>query len=224
MRFSLPQQFKASDVASTGEFSGYAAIFGNVDLGGDVVLPGAFNGTLKTHRDRKSTPALLWSHDASVIVGRITELAEDRKGLFMSGKLSLDTRAGAEAYALLKDDAIGGMSIGYSPGTGGVEYSAEARLLKQVELYEVSLVAVPMNPEARITAVKAMDCADRRELEHALRETLSLSSRKAKAAASALWPILSDRDGREDDREDQEAYNLQLKALADKLTSINKLL
>ncbi len=221
-KFSLPLEIKASDVASSGEFAGYAAAFGNVDLGGDVILPGAFAKTLAEHKARASQPALLWSHDQSMPIGTITTLNEDRKGLRMQGRLTLAVRAAAEAYALLKDGAVGGMSIGYSIPSGGAENGGDARLLKEIDLYEISLVAVPMNPAAQVTAVKAMDCANPRELERLLRDHLSLSKRKAVAASSALWPVLNGRDDQEDDRDDRAGYSPEgLKTIVRELESIN---
>jgi HK97 family phage prohead protease len=201
-RYGPTLEFKTADVSRAGDFAGYAAHFGNVDRGGDVIVPGAFAATLAEYKARGTQPALLWAHDASQIIGRINSLREDGKGLFMAASLTLDVTAAKEAHALLKDEAIGGLSIGYGVRPGGDEFTASARMLKNLELYEVSLVAVPMNPEARVTAVKAMTSSPR-ELEQYLRTTLSLSSRKAKAAASALWPILCARDERNDDRDDR---------------------
>lgn len=224
-KFSLPLEFKASDVANSGEFSGYAATFGNVDLGGDVILPGAFEKTLADHQARTSQPALLWSHDISMPIGKILDLHEDRKGLRMKGRLTLATRAAAEAYALLKDGAVGGMSIGYSIPDGGSESSPGARLLKEIQLHEISLVAVPMNPSARVTAVKAMDCANRYELEDLLRQQLGLSKRKATAAANRVWPLLNDRDDHAGDRDDRMVCSLEgAQAFAEGLKSLNQIL
>jgi HK97 family phage prohead protease len=223
LKFSLPLEFKASDVASTGEFSGYAAVFGNVDLGGDIILPGAFQKTLAAHKSAGTLPPLLWAHDMSLPIGRFTDMHEDRKGLFTSAKLSLQTKAASEAYALLRDGAVGGMSIGYSIPDGGAERAADGRLLKQVDLYESSLVAVPMNPLARVTAVKAMECTTPRELEAMLREHLSLSRRKSAAAANAIWPIISEREAQDDDRDDRLATE-ELKSMADELNTLTQLI
>ena len=224
MRFSLPVEFKASDVARTGTLSGYAASFSTVDLGGDMILPGAMAATLAEHKARGSLPALLWAHDMSAPIGRITRLQEDRKGLYTEAQLTLETRAAKEAYALLKDGAVSGLSIGYSVPDGGAEYRGDTRLLKQISLFEVSIVSVPMNPAARVTAVKAMDCTTLRELEHLLRESLSLSSRKSHAAANALWPLLSDRDDPADERDARKsAAPGELAALAREFDQLTKL-
>jgi hypothetical protein len=160
----------------------------------------------------------------SAPIGRITTLKEDHVGLYAEAALTLETRAAAEAYALLKAGAVSGLSIGYSVPDGGAEYRGGTRLLKQIALHEVSIVSVPMNPAARVTAVKAMDCTHPRDLERLLRETLFLSSRKSKAAANAIWPLLSDRDDLDDERDARKsAAPGELAALAREFDNLTKL-
>ena len=130
-------------------FSGYASTFGNLDQGGDVVLHGAFANTL-THR----SPKFLWQHDTSEPIGRVLTLREDGHGLFGEFKISRTTR-GHDAYELLKDGALDSMSIGYIPEEQDFDEKSGIRQLKSVDLLEISLVSIPMNEEARITAVKA---------------------------------------------------------------------
>ena len=144
--------FQLEDLKARGDdgwtFTGYASTFGNIDEGGDVVLPGAFAYTLK-HR----TPKLLWQHDTSEPLGRVLSLREDNQGLVGDFLISRTTR-GRDAYILLKDGALDSMSIGYVPDDQ--EFSDDGiRKLKSVHLYEISLVTIPMNEEALITAVKA---------------------------------------------------------------------
>jgi HK97 family phage prohead protease len=130
-------------------FTGYASTFGNVDLGGDVVLPGAFADSLKLH----PKPRLLWGHDTDEPIGVPISLTEDDRGLRGEWKLS-KTNRGQDAYTLLKDGAIDSLSIGYVPIDS--EFSSDGiRKLKALDLREVSLVALPMNESAVVTAVKA---------------------------------------------------------------------
>ena len=140
------QELKARD--DGWSFSGYASTFLNIDEGGDVVMPGAFKASLGRRR-----PKLLWQHDIAEPLGRVMGLREDERGLFGEFKISKTSR-GHDAYQLLKDGAIDSMSIGYIPedqeyADGGV------RQLKAVDLLEISVVSIPMNEEALITAVKA---------------------------------------------------------------------
>ena len=145
--------FQLEDLKSRGDdgwsFTGYCSTFGNVDEGGDVVLRGAFVNTL-AHR----VPRLLWQHDMSEPIGKVLGLSEDDRGLHGEFKLSRTTR-GHDAYQLLKDGAIDSMSIGYIPEDQEFDEKSGVRQLKSVDLLEISLVSIPMNEEARITAVKA---------------------------------------------------------------------
>jgi HK97 family phage prohead protease len=131
-------------------FAGYAAVFDRPDRGGDVVRAGAFARSLK--RGAQAVP-LLWQHDAARPIGRIEYLKEDRRGLRVIARLS-ESRAGREAAALLKDGAVGGLSFGYRVREAEGE---TPRQLKDLDLVEVSLVTLPMQPRARVHAVDAGD-------------------------------------------------------------------
>jgi Escherichia/Staphylococcus phage prohead protease len=145
--------FQLEELKSRGDdgwsFSGYASTFGNVDEGGDVVLRGAFADTL-AHR----VPRLLWQHDIHEPIGKVMSLTENDLGLHGEFKISRTSR-GHDAYQLLKDGAIDSMSIGYMPEEQEFDQAHNVRKIKSVELFEVSLVSIPMNEEARVTAVKA---------------------------------------------------------------------
>jgi HK97 family phage prohead protease len=147
----LPVAVKFAD--SAGALEGYASTFGNVDAQNDVVMPGAFAKTLASHRRRDTAPAMLWAHDPSAPIGKWDQLTEDPAGLRVAGKLTLEVARAREAYALAKDGALS-LSIGYR--TVKSERNAKGeRLLKELELLEISLVPIPANPAARITAVKS---------------------------------------------------------------------
>lgn len=129
-------------------FAGYAAIFGRPDRGGDVVRAGAFARAVK--RGAGAVP-LLWQHAPARPIGRIEYLEEDRRGLRVIGRLS-DGAAGREAAALLKEGAVKGLSFGYRVR----EAKGEApRELTGLELVEISLVTLPMQPRALVHAVEA---------------------------------------------------------------------
>lgn len=130
-------------------FAGYAAIFGRCDRGGDVVRAGAFERSLK--RGAGAVP-LLWQHDPARPVGRIEYLREDRRGLRVIARLSAGA-AGREAAALLKTGGVAGLSFGYLVRKSS---GSKPRALEDVELIEVSLVSVPMQPKARVHAVEAV--------------------------------------------------------------------
>jgi uncharacterized protein len=128
-------------------FAGYAAIFDRPDRGGDVVRPGAFGRSLK--RGAGPVP-LLWQHDSGRPVGRIEYLREDRRGLRVIARLS-DGAAGREAAALLREGAVAGLSFGYRVRKAE---GAAPRELRELDLIEVSLVTMPMQPRARVHALQ----------------------------------------------------------------------
>jgi HK97 family phage prohead protease len=138
-------------------FAGYAAVFDRPDRGGDVVRAGAFARSLK--RGAGSVP-LLWQHEAGRPIGRIDYLKEDRRGLRVIARLS-ESAAGREAAALLGEGALSGLSFGYrvreanGPSTGSGR--AGVRELIDVDLVEVSLVTLPMQPRARVHALERGD-------------------------------------------------------------------
>ncbi|HEX6374990.1 MAG TPA: HK97 family phage prohead protease [Allosphingosinicella sp.] len=133
-------------------FAGYAAIFGRPDRGGDVVRRGAFARSLR--RAAGAVP-LLWQHDWARPVGRIEYLKEDRRGLRVIARLS-GGRGGREAAALLREGTVAGLSFGYRVRkTAGHDGAAGLRELTDLELVEISLVTLPMQPRARVHAVEA---------------------------------------------------------------------
>ncbi|HEX8467064.1 MAG TPA: HK97 family phage prohead protease [Allosphingosinicella sp.] len=127
-------------------FAGYAAVFDRPDRGGDVVRPGAFERSLE--RGARSVP-LLWQHDPARPVGRIEYLKEDGRGLRVIARLS-GGAVGRTAAALLKEGKVAGLSFGYVVRRSS---GSAPRALEDVELVEVSLVTIPMQPKARVHAV-----------------------------------------------------------------------
>ena len=136
-----------------GTIEGYAAIFGNIDQGGDKMVPGAFVESLTKARQTGRTVKMLWQHDPAQPIGVWEDLAEDAKGLWGKGRLVMDVPKAREAHALLKAGALGGLSIGYR--TIKASPDGNVRMLEKVDLYEVSPVTFPMNPRAKVTAIKA---------------------------------------------------------------------
>ncbi len=122
-------------------FAGYAAVFDRVDRGGDVVRAGAFAASLAA---RRPVP-LLWQHRPGAVIGVIERLAEDARGLRVVARVTHPTAAG-----LVARGALTGLSFGYRVIAAR---GAGPRELLGLELGEVSLVAVPMQPLARVIAV-----------------------------------------------------------------------
>jgi uncharacterized protein len=176
-----------------GTFEGYGSIFNNTDLGNDVVIPGAFSRSLK-----KTGPKgvkLLYQHKTEMPIGVFEEIEEDSKGLRVRGRLAMKTQGGQEAYELMKMGALDGLSIGFRVSPKGQSYDAKTkrRMIKEVELMEISLVTFPMNPRAKVRSVKA-DSISIREWENGLRDVFHLSRSEAKITAKAVHDTLNQRD------------------------------
>lgn len=157
----LARPFELKELKEDGSFSGYGSIFGNLDLGNDIVKKGAFKRSLAEHKAAKTMPKLLWQHDTTQPIGIYTEVMEDEKGLYVEGQLALKTVKGAEAYELLKMGALGGLSIGYWPKTYDYDTETYIRTLTDVDLWECSLVTFAMNPEAQVSGVKGAALTER---------------------------------------------------------------
>lgn len=161
-------------VSANGEFEGYGSVFDVVDAYQDVVVRGAFTRTL---RERGLAGAsgvkMLWQHDRTQPIGRWLDMKEDSRGLYVRGKLSIDSVAQAkEAYGLLKDGAIGGLSIGFNTRKHETDPTKpEIRRLTDVDLWEVSIVTFAANIEAAVSAVKNFEAVQTpRHFERFLRD------------------------------------------------------
>lgn len=163
--------FELKEIDSDGRIAGYASIFGNVDDGGDIVMPGAFAKTCEACRAGTHKIKMLWQHDPSQPIGVWDTAKEDGRGLFVQGRVLADVAKGKEAIALMKAGALDGLSMGYK--TLDKEYletdRGTLRQIKEAEVWETSLVTFPMNREARITDVKQIQSP--REVEQLLRKS-----------------------------------------------------
>lgn len=150
-------EFKASP---EGVVEGYASLFGEVDQGGDTVVPGAFAKSLAALAADNRRVKMLWQHDPSQPIGVWDEVREDARGLWVKGRILKDVEKGREAVALLEAGAMDGLSIGYR-AVKATRNAEGVRLLQELNLWEVSLVTFPMQATARVDAVKAADLTER---------------------------------------------------------------
>ncbi|MGP1354765.1 MAG: HK97 family phage prohead protease [Parasphingopyxis sp.] len=128
-------------------FAGYAAIFDRPDRGGDVIRVGAFKRALESLGGQGRDVPLLWQHQRGRVIGRIETLEEDARGLRVIATLD-----DAKLAAALESGALGGLSFGYRVRDGRPG-KRSLRELIDLDLVEVSLVTIPMQPLARVHAV-----------------------------------------------------------------------
>ena len=130
-----------------GRFSVYASVFGRLDSGGDVVMPGAFAKSLAKRRGRIR---LLFQHDPKEPVGIWESLHEDGHGLFVAGRLVPGVPRAEALRRLIETRALDGLSIGFRTVRASREAGTGHRRLHEIDLYEISIVTFPMMEDARI--------------------------------------------------------------------------
>jgi len=180
--------FKIARVTESGEFTGYASTFGETDLGGDVVEKGSFRKTLL---ETQGKIPVLDHHDPTRQIGWNLEAKEDHRGLLVRGLLDLNVRVARERQSLMKMAVKVGGRTGLSIGYLTVKEAPDRRnpmirRLKEIQLFEYSIVTFPMNPKAGVTTVKA-----RQDLLHQfLRQEIGLDKKRARQALHELKSLL----------------------------------
>jgi HK97 family phage prohead protease len=206
---TLSLELKADDA---GIVEGYGSVFGGVDSYGDKIVPGAFAASIA-----KRKPKMLWQHRMDKPIGVWDEVAEDGVGLRVKGRLAKGVTLAEEAASLMRMGAMDGLSIGFRTLSDQME--GNTRLLKEIDLWEVSFVTIPADAAATITGIKSL--ATEREIEDALR-AIGFSRREAKAFIARGWGGVSDlrdADGAQPDLalRDAEAVKSQLSTLLERI-------
>ena len=137
-------------IDSEGRFCGYASLFGRIDLSGDVVMEGAFATSLQ---HRAEPVRMLFEHEPNAVIGVWDAVEEDHRGLWVEGHLTQSGNAGRIADAMRRG-VLDGLSIGFRTVAADEDRAARVRRLIEIDLWEVSVVASPMLPEARVRAAE----------------------------------------------------------------------
>lgn len=157
--------------AETGVFTGYASVYNKVDSYNDSIAPGAYAESLVEHRRNGTMPKLFWCHDQREPLGKFLDASEDGRGLHVEGRLNLKVQRAREAYALLAEGDLDGMSIGYIPIKAEPHPNKPGvNLLRQIKLLEVSLVPIGADRFARVSSVKSDRWADLEDFAQRLRD------------------------------------------------------
>lgn len=183
----VPMEIKAVDDA--GQFSGYASIFGNVDLGGDVISKDEPFKEIVTNPDGKVIT--LFSHDSGGLFSAtaaggipigLADVSQNSKGLKFDAQLVMDDPFVKRVHTHLKAKTITGMSIGYDVLPGGARtLESGIRELNALKLWEISPVIWGMNPKASVDVVKSLPQFNTiRECEAWLRDEVGLTNAAAK--------------------------------------------
>ncbi len=191
-------------VTADGLFEGYAGLFNSEDLGRDVIMPGAFARSLRTRG--ASRIKMLFQHDPAQPIGVWTELTENARGLYATGRLTTQVAKAREVLALMRDGAVDGLSIGFRAVKGSRDARSGVRRLTEIDLWEISIVTFPMQPDARIHNVRSAPFAGHlptaREFERWLTRDAGLTRSQARAIArDGLKGLASSRDAAAGKRE-----------------------
>jgi len=206
--------FEVKEIDEEGRFEGLASVFNKVDNGGDMILPGAYKKTLSKIKNQKRVIPYLWRHYRDEIMGGFESLEETAKGLYVKGRIIPDlSEHSMKTYRLMKSGLARGLSIGYRVPIGGADKVDGIRKIKTLDLYEISFVAIGMDPYANITNVKNMsdirtklsagDPLTPREWEALLKEQCNLTNSEAERYVNAH---LKNSSG--DPSDQKETYDL----------------
>jgi HK97 family phage prohead protease len=191
----------------TGEFEGYASVFGGVDSYGDTIQQGAFRKTLES---RERPVRMRWNHFGPVI-GKWVEMMEDTKGLYVRGQLTPGHSIAEDVKASLKHGAIDGLSIGFMLGDYD-EKAGGGRDIKSVKLIEISVVEEPADLSAKVTNVKAAlsEVTRLADIESILRD-YGITRSDATALISCVKSLILVEKEQKSDRDNLCAYLGQVK-------------
>lgn len=194
------------DGLKEGQFIAYASVFGNVDSYGDVVMPGAFAKDLARWKKSGNPIPLLFGHnmsDPDYNLGAAVEAEEDNVGLKILGELDLDNPKSLQTYRLLKGRRINQMSFAYDEIDSGpaVHDGEHVWELRELKLYEVSIVTIGANQETEILAVKSMPAVAERALRDikAGRVLSAKNEGELRGAHEAIGRVLSALDSTSDE-------------------------
>jgi hypothetical protein len=222
--------FKIKSVNADGTFVGMGAVYNNVDLGGDKILPGAFTRTLNS---RKVLP-ILWQHQPDNPIGSCT-VTDTPAGLLVNGTLELSDPTAKKAYTFMKAGITRGLSIGYETVQSTMD--GDVRNLTELKLYEISCVTFPMNESATISSVKSLSDEDRAKHFKNIdfhRKSIDRSQRAIRESLKALFDggddgdedefdnpsLLENDEGSEPGEEMGKAFLVELRKLAEQTESL----
>jgi HK97 family phage prohead protease len=139
------------------EFEGYASLFDVPDGAGDIVARGAFAASLRKRPPERVR--MLYQHFAHEPLGVWEAIREDARGLYVKGRLVLDVVRAREVKALLREGALNGLSIGFRTVRAGRDAKSGLRTLREIELWEISVVTFPLLAGSKVTAIGAASVA-----------------------------------------------------------------
>jgi HK97 family phage prohead protease len=197
-----PVESPPGELEPDGGFSGYASLFGTVDLSNDRVERGAFARSLAERG--AAGIRMLYQHDPNEPIGAWSEIREDERGLFVRGRLAQGVKRAREVLDLMRSGALDGLSIGFRTVKARKEAAGGIRRILEADLWEISVVTFPMLPGARVERVKSFGAREAlptiREFERWLTRDAGLTRGDAKAVITrGFASLMRERDAAPDD-------------------------
>lgn len=211
------------DGLEEGQFTAYASVFGNVDSYGDVVVKGAFAADLERWEKSGNPIPLLFGHemrDPDYNLGHVIDAEEDDTGLKVLAQLDLENPKAKQVYRMLKGRRINQMSFAYDVIEGGPASrrkdedddsdDPETEVyyeLRELKLYEVSVVTIGANQDTEILAVKQMPVVAERLIadQKAGRVLSAKNESELRQAHESIGRVLSTLDSTSDEEKASEA-------------------
>jgi HK97 family phage prohead protease len=202
--------------SETGTFEATVAVFGNVDKGGDRIIPGAFKSTLQRWRESGDPIPVILSHqwdNPMAHIGVVNEAAETEKGLFVTGTLDVkDNDVAKQVHRLMMRRSLKEFSFGYSVPKGGQKRAKDgANELTEIDLAEVGPTLKGMNPATELHAVKSALDAEEPTREELVKELQEVKQRLAEALTDLEKKADEEEPGR---RTHSDPLRKQAEALA----------
>ena len=198
----IGKQFKSFEVkelnmnSESRTISGYAAIFNNRDKVGDVLMKGCFAKSIQDRGPESQANdkiIMLWQHDQHEPIGRISVLQEDEKGLYFEAVID-DVERGNQSIKQLESGTLNQFSIGYSYVWEKCDYDQEhdSFIVKEVVLYEISVVSIGCNGETEYLGLKSEGTDPYEELNKEIESAVKgLSIRKKEEIQTIIRKALS---------------------------------
>jgi HK97 family phage prohead protease len=181
-------KFVTTEQTAEGVFSGLGSTWA-IDRTGEKIAPGAFQKTLAAISDGSQHVSVLFEHDASKVIGSITEASESDAGLHVKGTLILGEPIADRAHRLMQHRAVG-LSVGFLPRQGGSTRDTDGRTLyTDVDWMELSVTSLPANAQAVVHQVRSLSAYSREQFKQALLDgTLDPAPRRlAERLTKALY-------------------------------------
>ena len=151
--FNLTSTFKSHEADDGSVMIRGMASTADFDRAGDSISAEAWTkGGLSNF---EKNPIILFNHDYDKPIGRATGLKAGPNGLELECKIS--KAAPGNVAQLVKDGVLGAFSVGFRVKDADYLKETDGLMIKDAELFEVSVVSVPCNQSATFSLAKSFD-------------------------------------------------------------------